>query len=45
LALIADLNDILVKPERVVTIVIEELDEIKEKFGDARRTKVNAGKI
>jgi DNA gyrase subunit A len=35
----------LAKPERVVSIVIEELDEIKEKFWDARRTKVNAWKI
>ncbi|MDR2640092.1 MAG: hypothetical protein LBC61_01875 [Candidatus Peribacteria bacterium] len=45
LALIADLKDILMKPERVVSIVIEELDEVKEKFGDERRTRVNAGKI
>jgi DNA gyrase/topoisomerase IV subunit A len=30
--LIADLKDILLKPERVVSIIIEELDEVKEKF-------------
>jgi DNA gyrase subunit A len=30
--LIDDLKDILAKPERVVTIIIEELDEVKEKF-------------
>lgn len=45
LALIADLKDILLKPERVVSIIIEELDEVKEKFWDDRRTKVNAWKI
>ena len=45
LLLIADLKDILAKPERVVSIIIEELDEIKDKFGDERRTQVNEGKI
>jgi DNA gyrase/topoisomerase IV subunit A len=30
--LIDDLKDILAKPERIISIVIEELDEIKEKF-------------
>lgn len=45
LALIADLTDILEKPERVVAIIIEELDEIKEMFGDERRTQVNSGKV
>ncbi|NVP18098.1 DNA gyrase subunit A [Candidatus Gracilibacteria bacterium] len=45
LALIMDLNDILVKPERVVAIILEELTEIRERFGDERRTQVNAGKI
>ena len=43
--LIDDLKDILEKPERIVKIIIEELDEIKERFWDERRTKVNAGKI
>ncbi len=45
LLLIADLKDILAKPERVVSIIIEELDEIKDKFGDERRTKINPNKI
>lgn len=45
LLLIADLQDILVKPERVVQIIIEELDFIKENFWDARKTKINAGKV
>jgi len=42
LALIMDLNDILIKPERIVAIILEELTEIREKFGDERRTQVNA---
>lgn len=45
LALIADLRDILAKPERVIAIILEETKEIKEKFGDERRTKVNSGKV
>lgn len=43
--LIADLKDILVKPERVVTLIIEELDYIRETFSDERRTKVNPWKV
>lgn len=43
--LIADLKDILARPERVVTIIIEELDFIKENFGDERRTQVNSWKV
>lgn len=45
LLLISDLLDILAKPERIVTIIIEELEEVKEKFWDERKTKVNAWKI
>ncbi len=45
LVLIADLKDILAKPERIVSIIIEELDDVKEKFGDARKTQVNPSKI
>ncbi|MGC3941348.1 DNA gyrase subunit A [Streptococcus koreensis] len=44
-ALIADLADILAKPERVVAIIKEELDEVKRKFGDARRTELMVGEI
>lgn len=43
--LIEDLNDILSKPERIVDIINEELDEIKDKFGDDRKTQVNSGKV
>lgn len=45
LLLIADLKDILAKPERVVNIVIEEFDYIKDHFADARRTKINPWKV
>ena len=44
-ALIADLADILAKPERVVAIIKEELDEVKRKFGDPRRTELMVGEV
>ena len=44
-ALIADLADILSKPERVATIIKEELEEVKRKFGDARRTELMIGEV
>ena len=37
---IADYNDILAKPERQRQIVGDELDEIVEKYGDERRTRI-----
>ncbi len=45
LILIADLLDILSKPERINSIIDTEFDEALEVFGDERRTKVNAGKV
>jgi len=42
LILIADLLDILSKPERINAIIFEEFTEIREKFSDERRTKINA---
>ncbi|MGO3371984.1 DNA gyrase subunit A [Pseudolactococcus laudensis] len=45
LALIADLIDILAKPERVVAIITEEMEEIKRKFADARRTELLVGEV
>ena len=45
IALIADLADILAKPERVVAIIKEELDEVKRKFGDPRRTELMVGEV
>lgn len=40
LALIAELEGILADPEKVKNIMIEELEEMKIKYGDARRTRV-----
>lgn len=45
LLLIADLEDILAKPERIITIVDTELDVTIELFGDERRTQVQASKV
>ncbi|HGL0238971.1 TPA: DNA gyrase subunit A [Streptococcus pneumoniae] len=45
LALIADLADILAKPERVSQIIKDELDEVKRKFSDKRRTELMVGQI
>ncbi|MXQ48301.1 DNA gyrase subunit A [Streptococcus pneumoniae] len=45
LKLIADLADILAKPERVITIIKEELDEVKRKFNDDRRTELMVGEV
>ena len=44
-SLIADLADILAKPERVATIIKEELEEVKRKFGDPRRTELMVGEV
>ena len=44
-ALIADLADILAKPERVVLIIKEELEEVKRKHADPRRTELMVGEV
>ena len=38
---IRDLSDILARPERLLAVIRTELLEIKEEFGDARRTEIN----
>jgi DNA gyrase subunit A len=38
---IADLTDILARPERLTEVVRGELMEIRETYGDARRTEIN----
>ncbi|WP_293963704.1 DNA gyrase subunit A [uncultured Streptococcus sp.] len=45
LALIADLSDILAKPERIIAIIKEEMDEIKRKYADPRRTELMVGEV
>jgi len=38
---IADYEDILARPERVLLMVKEDLDDIKNKYGDKRRTEIS----
>jgi DNA gyrase subunit A len=38
---IADLSDILARPQRLTQVVREELIEIRENYGDARRTEIS----
>lgn len=39
-AKIADLLDILAKPERITAIIVEEIGLIKQQFGDKRRSEI-----
>ena len=41
-ALIAHLNSILADPQKVMQVIIDELNEIKERYGDERRTEIVA---
>lgn len=45
LLLIADLQDILINPIRVINIINEELDYIHTEFGDDRRTQINEWRV
>ncbi len=45
LELIADLKDILAKPERIEQIIKDDLTEIKDKFGDDRRSEISNAEI
>jgi DNA gyrase subunit A len=38
--IIADLRDILGRPERVREIIVTELVDLRDRFGDARRTRI-----
>ena len=40
MAQIADLLDILARPERITTIIGDELEAVKAQFGDARRSEI-----
>ncbi|GAA0840300.1 MAG: DNA gyrase subunit A [Cupriavidus sp.] len=40
MGIIADLLDILARPERITTIITEELGAIRAEFGDARRSQI-----
>ncbi|MEE2678596.1 MAG: DNA gyrase subunit A [Myxococcota bacterium] len=39
---IADLEALLASDERILDVIVEELEEIREKFGDERRTEIGA---
>jgi DNA gyrase subunit A len=41
LQIIVDLSDILARPERLTEVVRNELIEIRDQFGDARRTEIS----
>ncbi|MCR8643015.1 DNA gyrase subunit A [Paenibacillus sp. N1-5-1-14] len=41
--IIADLKDILADEQRILSIISEELHEIKDKFGDERRSEITIG--
>jgi DNA gyrase subunit A len=41
LSRIGDLTDILARPERLTQVIRDELIEVREQFGDARRTEIN----
>jgi len=45
LATIVDLLDILSSPERLMKVIREELLAIKEQYGDARRTEIQAKRV
>ncbi len=42
---IAYLEDLLAHPEKVLSVIKEELEKLKEKYGDPRRTRVYKGKV
>ncbi|EGO7557326.1 DNA gyrase subunit A [Enterococcus faecalis] len=45
LKFIADLEDILARPERIIEIIKTELNDVRTKFGDARRTELLVGEV
>ncbi len=45
LALIKYLKDLLASPKKILNLISDELKEIKEKYGDARRTRVIKGGV
>lgn len=43
--IIKELTALLADPKKIAGLIKEELGELKEKFGDERRTKVHTGKL
>lgn len=44
-ALIKELKDLLSSPKKILKVVRDELEDIKEKYGDDRRTRVMKGAV
>lgn len=42
---IAYLEDLLAHPDKILTVIKDELAKLKEKYGDARKTRVFKGKL
>lgn len=40
-----DLRDILARRERINELIVEELTDIEQRYGDARRTSIEAGEV
>ncbi len=45
LTLIADLEDLLANPEKIDAVITDDCDDLKEQYGDARRTQVFAAAV
>ncbi len=43
--MIAYLEDLLAHPEKIMSVIKEELEKLKDKYADPRRTKVYKGKV
>ena len=43
--IVADLEDILARPERIDALIIAELEDLKTRFGDDRRTRIVAADV
>jgi DNA gyrase subunit A len=41
-ARISDLRELLASDERILEVIVEEVEEIREKYGDERRTQIGA---
>ncbi len=42
---IANIKEILKSPKKILDIIVKELEEIKQKYGDKRKTKIVAGRV
>jgi DNA gyrase subunit A len=42
---IEDLSDILIHPERLLQVIREELEQIRDQYGDERRTRIHDARV